>query len=112
MWPGLGVVPDLRVVKRDFSQKSAPCELAQRVVDRSKGWGEVERARLVVERLRGEMPVACAEDHAGAQRPRESRPSPILKQALPPPLGCGSYADSRQPATPGRRPGRLPDAQT
>ena len=58
MRPGLGVVPDLRVVKRDFSQKSAPCELAQRVVDRAKRWGEVETARLVVERLRGEMPVA------------------------------------------------------
>src|ERR1700733_14793099 len=65
MRPGLGVVPDLRVVKRDFSKKSAPCELAQRVVDRAKGWGEVERARLVVESLRGEMPVACTEDCAG-----------------------------------------------
>jgi hypothetical protein len=50
--------------------------------------------------------------HLGAQPARESRTSAILKQALPPPLGCGSYADSRQPATPGRRPGRLPDAQT
>jgi hypothetical protein len=58
MWPGFGVVPDLRVVKRDFSQESAPRELAQRVVDRAKGWGEVDRACLVVECLRSEMPVA------------------------------------------------------
>jgi hypothetical protein len=63
--PSLGVVPHLCGVERDLPQQSAARELVERVVDRAACRREVDRARLLVERLCGEMPGARAKDRVG-----------------------------------------------
>jgi len=74
--PGLGVVPELDVVERDFPQQPASREFVEGVVDRAERRSEADRPCFLTDRFRGEVAVATAEYCAGEIEPLAGRPHP------------------------------------